>query len=1429
MEIYNKKRTYEISLWTLQDSFIAVLGDSSSQTRGYINNPQMQLSNDGTLELNFSLPMYIDNGITRKKNNIWEYMTDAVTIAGMRKIKVIFNKNTKVEQVYELIIVKVTDSHEQNMPMCTVHCEGLAFHELGKIGYKISLSSDTYLDEQKELWESTGEDPELVNNIDYWCNKIGLIKYPKESETIIASQWYYKVQMDWTGYEGGSLRKTDKIYEESYISSYTPTLGAQTYNQYDEKYRWIDAERSNIYNLTQTIAQTFGVYCKYEYAHDDNYNITGRTVIFYNNFFDEENRLEFTYPYTTNRITRENDCTDLVTKMYVNFTDSDESDTGYITITNTPVNPTGEDYLLNFDYLYTIGTITDEQYAYIREFSIQVKKINDRIISAHNDIIKRETLNTTYSADLAVLNNAINEDTNQLNSYNALLADLTDEDGKITRSGATMDLLFVSNSRVTFNDNGIIPSSIKIYSSTNTDNELTITKIDTDKNGYATSVILADASINSVKAEYDYYPQLYYNELINTFTRRLARDTAQRDLLEDKINTMAEEVQNIEGVLDELLTEKTQLLKEFEATMGPALREGNWTPEDYTKTPYSSYQFISKINTDLNDSDVSIINKNTTGPEATLIWDSNLDYNEQDNCEEDFEHPDNPNYYYRILLNQDDLNEIATFYNREDNVNKNLNVVFWINNWTSSDLYPTPIFKSFALGAGCELVFCKKDSNTNKIVPAIVLTDLTSDMIGAKPENTIIALATIEVNETNNTLKLSNACSTDGIYQIDNQRLGQFTENEPIYQLRYRIKDYTLFTDDQNLKIKYGDTVLNEFEDYSVLEIVHMNDPIDSESAEEAEESEETEDISLLPEEYGYNITFKPISIIKLWNPDATLHIKYNCSQLSTAIYLDAMQILKENAYPKVTYSIDPSIMYQDFFYTDYNALNRIAFINDHELEFNEVQGYISSISLDLDKPWEDSIEVKNYKNKFEDIFSTIVAQTESMSKSEAVISSVGNVVSIGGRISQDQLQSDLASMTLKYNMTSGTLSIGKKNGILLNNSDGVVSLDPSGIIYASTANDNGDWAWHSAITPRGINAEAITYGTLNLVNVNLGNGALVTGNHMFRLASENLSLSSDTCDLSLSGTFSLNGLKIDMNSNNGTFILDGLKIDMNSNAGTFLFDGEALKLDSSTGITTIHVEQQNEQQVNVGNIIIGNGILQSYNINGQGQSSLGLDLRDGTLSISSKNNLKINDSTIDAYIESIVGASTSQSGSPRWTIPIERISVGRANQNVFITNDSMRLGESSSVFSYSNDNNNTKISKLDLGNSFTYDTSSITKFNLNNILVYSSNEQTFLGWNLNTTDHSLTYTNNNTILSKISPTEFNLNNYLKIDSNGIAIKEPKFTKQALNEHIITFINEQNETNYLLKITSEGLYYSLDAGANWYIVTSELVIPENNS
>ena len=63
--------------------------------------------------------------------------------------------------------------------------------------------------------------------------------------------------------------------------------------------------------------------------------------------------------------------------------------------------------------------------------------------------------------------------------------------------------------------------------------------------------------------------------------------------------------------------------------------------------------------------------------------------------------------------------------------------------------------------------------------------------------------------------------------------------------------------------------------------------------------------------------------------------------------------------------------------------------INDVQLKFENVFGYISKLDLDLDFPTNDSIEIKNYKTKFEDLFSTIVASSEAMKQSEGLLSSL--------------------------------------------------------------------------------------------------------------------------------------------------------------------------------------------------------------------------------------------------------------------------------------------------------------------------------------------------------------------------------------------------------------------------------------------------------
>ena len=148
-------RDYEVSIWTLQDSFITVLKPFGIELKGQIQDPDFKLVDDGTQEFTFKLPMYYSLNGERIENPLWCNTINGVIVASMRKAKLIFKKHTPQQKVYEFLITKVMESHEKDQLMCEVTCEGLAFHELGKIGYRIALETEDITYEQDSWFEGT--------------------------------------------------------------------------------------------------------------------------------------------------------------------------------------------------------------------------------------------------------------------------------------------------------------------------------------------------------------------------------------------------------------------------------------------------------------------------------------------------------------------------------------------------------------------------------------------------------------------------------------------------------------------------------------------------------------------------------------------------------------------------------------------------------------------------------------------------------------------------------------------------------------------------------------------------------------------------------------------------------------------------------------------------------------------------------------------------------------------------------------------------------------------------------------------------------------------------------------------------------------------------------------------------------------------------
>ena len=1028
-------RSYEVSLWTLQDEFITVLKWSDVEQQGRIQNPKMTLNVDGTQHFTFSIPMYLNvfkeqerfsaitnmnySRIEKEENpnwfndkmkskvpqdSKWEQFEAGYLLTGMRKIKVIFNKGTDIEQVFEFIITKVTESHNQDQLMCDVECEGLAFNELGKIGYKITLSADNFYVDHDDWFENDGNAAtEPRETVQYWCEKCNLIPLPQNNNTILdPTKWYYDIRMYWPS-ASSSERLVNKVYENEYVSSWDDNLIPTKVESAREKERSVSAENSNIYNITQTIAETFEIYCKYEYRYDENYHIIGKIVVFYNNYLqDEEDVISFLYPYLSKTVTREIDSTELVTKMYVTPQQDDSTLNGTVNIMNSSANPSSEDYLLNFDYMYTIGAITEEQYDKVHEFEKQMHNINKELKQLALTIDAYEARKIELEADITVAGESIALAQEQIDTANALYNDIDSDDGDangyFTRDGANhyTTLLQSDGSTggfyITFNDQdkGIDASSIAIYQNytANAAQPFTV-PISIASNGIITNPETGDITrvkIDSsyslpvsgsklVHVTYRYAPKLYYEQVVKAFTEKKNNSEDEKELKQEELDGLNEDLEDTKNEYKDKLEEKNLAVQAFESMMGPALREGYWSPEEYN-------DYGEQKNTTITLPSTFTANALIADAEngAIVNWDNDL-FKDEDKIY--YEEGVNLNKVYYPCV---DLSNYLSFVSTNLQAGTIFSFVF-NNNYrkdlTNAELNQVQNLSNFALGGGAKLGFIKL--NNNNVKPVLVLTGaqhmteeqikfmLTSGTGKGNPRlcimETPIVSGAVQVNLTS-----VQSLSADKFFWLTDKVSGvqDITTTETVYP-RIKFSNTNLKTSDDCLYIQYANTLLTKYVDYQVL----------------------TKDITRDNQAFTeYFVTLKSEAILKQGTYTGNIEIDYVLSNAETSIYLDAKDVMKDSAFPRVAYTLTINTLNNKYMRKLYSMLAQLVMINDVELKFKDTFGYISQIDLDLDQPQNDEIEIKNYTTKFEDLFNTIVAETEEMKRNETAIAAAA-----GGKI----------------------------------------------------------------------------------------------------------------------------------------------------------------------------------------------------------------------------------------------------------------------------------------------------------------------------------------------------------------------------------------------------------------------------------------------
>ena len=1286
-------RPYEMSVWTLRDTFLASLRVPGIENKGQIEEPKMRLNTDGTQELSFKIPMYMYDWVTLEKeveseneeepklistpafkkieNPRWYDVKHGLLMVGLRKIKVIFNKGTADEDIYEFLVTDITEEHaDDNSLYCNVNCSGLAFQELGKKGYNISLSADTYyLDydeaiEQQEEAQTEKDKPKLpINNINYWCDKV-----------FKNSDWEYSIQMDWATYDGFilhrffkddiqlpdgtvtidpnipyigyigkdpensvtvyissaytgtaklndaivvdvtkvddttgkfpnatdpfvqerfitytelleserdalnyarekyGLRRNDKIYEDDYTASWdisdknvlTPTH----YEKFKEKRRMVESNESNIYNATQAIAEAFGVYCQYKYHYDNNYHIIKKEVIFYNDFMDElHGIIDLSYNYDVSSITRTLDSNDICTKLIVRSVDDDTSPSGKLSIMNTPANKTGENYLLNFDYLYQTGSIEKDQYEAIPKFELEVKKLNKKLITLEESKMRYEREINEYEATIAIEKPSIVAAEEQVEkAYAGLLAITKNETGTIEVMPKMGVLLKGENGYyINISTQGVIENKIEVYKECygnevqkdtliKREEETTEGKkqinyqIIKDNNG---NIIRLDgfkldelqaAKYNCYYLKYSYRPELYYENIINTFSQRSLQSQQALEEAQEKLEVAQAAYDKVVEERDNTLEQKQALIADFEKMMGPALREGTWQPDtydDYGDYRASDFEFTSTIN-----------NNKAKDDYIELKWD-NEPFDEEQLGYYELGSNQTKNYYPCIKLDSNLLSSIRDYLNNED-LNYTLQfkydevlsggAIFDSNHkiWTQTQTWNNTSYNAptldelenkilldkliaegyvaegtntlntatisdhillaarqacglsihsprfLTLGSEMTVGFLQDKTASKVVTPVLVLLGAEDHDINFK-NNAMLCISSIQtLNNKNDDIQVIEEDATteetriitdysamqlkriiNPIYSFkddkDEHIIKNYSTDYTYVYPRLYVKDMSLKTSEDQLKLSIVGTTIKNLQNYY--------------------------DYNLLARDDGYYITIEGQRLIENGNFDTTIHVDYVMSNAELNIYLDALEVMQSSAFPQVSYSVTVSMLNEKFMHKAYRHLNRIAHINDFELKFENVLGYIAELNLDLDHPWEDTIDVKNYKTKFEDLFTKIVASTEQMKANATVYNKAAAAFNFAGGIKSGTLNDALSATSLSLAFTKGNLTIDDKEGIRAESQDGIVMMNGGGIFCATEKNNSGDWIWNSGILPTGINASLLKAGTIdtNLIRIYAG------------------------------------------------------------------------------------------------------------------------------------------------------------------------------------------------------------------------------------------------------------------------------------------------------------------------------------------------------
>ena len=977
-------------------------------------------------------------------------------------------------KVYPFIIDKITDRRDSHFSIYKdIEASGMAFAELGKQGYKLELNSHT-------LETDYEKDPKTVATVDYWLDKV----FPNERDAAgnvvkWLTPWSYEIRMDWSHYSAKD-RLSSKVYEDPYIGSWTLDEGEGATQAMlrpgelvvgEEKARYIDCKNSNKYNITQTIAETYGIFCVYEYVCDERGRFkheytengqvwTGRKAVFYNRAIKADNPFYIEYKNNLGSISRVSDSSEIYSKLYITPIQSKTTETGYVSIADTSINPILDDFILNFDYLYNTGSISDYQRNFIKTYEVALYKINSQLVNLSPEIENLTVEVNNAEAEITSLENEIQSARESLVHYQTLRENAVTNQTVVKNKDNAYSVIFLEEDgyySAQLRLEGIDTSTIEGYRDYKYENQIfnhvtvsgykrTLSSNDNtfyvllDDYGYPCELYtslsnpaLSDGKSSLIYLSLEYSPKNAYAEICSQLQDAINRKAALKTSKTKTIEKLKAELESFEDTYDNYLSEKDIWNNKLELVLGPALREGYWTPDSYEDPG-------EKLEADLTES----FKETYLASGAQLIYDNQYFSSEEKGYySDDPYNPDAKEYYSYIEI---DSNLLEAWKGKEI---KNLVIHLKDPDSQTGYLNERLIYED----AGFIFAFIKLKNNSN-IIPVLLLNDNTIDY-GAYP-NISYSFQGVAPSVGQPSLDISGPAA----YTLYYPRIAIFNDHVNYLSDNLKIATYKGSYDEKTAKL------LEKYEDYHVLS------------------------------RHG-----KPYFTLKVTNTNTlddilngNYYIKYQLSRANEMLYLDAKEVARENSQPRYSYELEITNVPDQVKFID---LGQLAYINDYSLGIHAATGYVSSIKYALDKPQDDEITIQNYKTKFEDLFSTITASSEAMKNNSVSYNIAAGAFTSNGQIEGSVLQNSINNNNVSFNYSNTNVVIDPDQGIILTNTSpymngvyGQVALRGGGIFLSDSIDGAGGRVWSTGITPTGINASMITTGQLDTETIRIFSGS---------------------------------------------------------------------------------------------------------------------------------------------------------------------------------------------------------------------------------------------------------------------------------------------------------------------------------------------------